>query len=188
MNRVFSLIAAAVLLTGCFGGHQPPTSLDQTPDAFAIRNNSYALLYDLLNDEKDVKFLRFIRPEDVELKNLTKKISTVSKRGEKELEEMARSDASIDLKALNLPPGEKATRDAISQTKEHDLLTLKGRKFDLALLLTQTEALNYGWHLSTVAAAHDSNPARAQKVSDLGQELEALYREAFGLEMALDRQ
>jgi hypothetical protein len=38
------------------------------------------------------------------------------------------------------------TRDAIASTKENELLGQTGDEFELALLLTRTEALSYASH------------------------------------------
>jgi len=172
---------AAFFLTGCLSSQQPPTSLANAPDAFAIRNNGYSLLHQLLDEQKDISILRFIKSEDSPVKILTKKIAAASKKGAKELEAFAKQDPSISLNEISLPPGEVATRDSISKTKESALLKKKGRDFELTLLLTQTEALNYGWHLAEVTAAHETDSGRARALSDLGKEMEALYLEVYNM-------
>ena len=51
-----------------------------------------------------------------------------------------------------------ATRDAIASTKENELLGQTGDRFELTLLLTQTEALSYAWHLAAVASLNEPQP------------------------------
>ena len=80
-----------------------------------------------------------------------------------------------------LPPGETATRDAIASTKKKELLGQTGDKFELTLLLTQTEALSYAWHLAKVAGENESQPDRARALAGVSADMENLYREVFAL-------
>jgi hypothetical protein len=174
------LLLAWGLSAGC--ETRPETrSLANTAIAPSARNNAYSLLHQLFGEQKDVSLLRFIRPENTALKDFTKLVAADSKAGEKELEDFARQDPSIHLDTTWLPPGEALTRDAIARMKEHALLTQKGREFDLTLLLSQTEALNYAWHLADVAAQYEPDPDRAKALRDLATEMETLYRQAFNM-------
>jgi len=47
------------------------------------------------------------------------------------------------------------------------------------LLLTQTEALSYGWHLAKVAGKNESQPDRARALAGVSADMENLYHEAF---------
>src|SRR6185436_15509453 len=94
--------------------------------AQSTRNNCYSLLHDLLDAQKDVSLLRFIKREHTDVSNLVKKIAANSAAGAKLLEEFARRDPSINLHDMRLPPGETATRDAIASTKKKELLGQTG--------------------------------------------------------------
>ena len=102
--------------------------------------------------------LRFIKREPSDVKDLIKKIAAASGTGSKLLKEFARHDPSIALDDIRLPPGEIATRNAIAATKKKELLGRTGDEFELTLLLTQTEALSYAWHLAKVAADNEPQP------------------------------
>ena len=104
--------------------------------------------------------LRFIKREHSDVKDLVKKLPRRPATGSKLLEEFAKKDPSLNLDATLLPPGEAATRDAIASTKKKELLSHSGDDFELALLLTQTEALSYAWHLAQVASENDSARSR----------------------------
>ena len=149
--------------------------------AQATRNNCYSLLHQLLSDEKNVGLLRFIKREQTDVRNLIKKISANSAAGAKLLEEFAKHDPSINLDDLRLPPGEVATREAIGATKQKELLSQSGNEFELSLLLSQAEALSYGWHLAKVAGANEAQPERAQALAGVSQDMENLYHEVFVL-------
>jgi hypothetical protein len=139
------------------------------------------LLHQLLNDQKNVSLLRFIKREQEDVKTLVKKIAANSATGAKLLEEFARHDPSITLDDIRLPPGEAATREAIASTKRKELLGQTGNEFELTLLLTQTEALSYAWHLAKVAGQNESQPDRAIALAGVSKDMENLCHEVFAM-------
>lgn len=173
------LLLAAVALAGCQSPQARPRVESGLRDA--TRNNCYSLLHQLLDDQKNVSLLRFIKREPADVKNLVKKIAANSASGAKLLEELAKREPAIDLKDLRLPPGEAATREAIAATKKGELLGQTGDKFELSLLLTQTEALSYARHLAKVASENESDPDRARALAGLSKDMENLYREVIAL-------
>ena len=177
------LVLALLLLTGVFTGCQSPATPGRSSNqpSLAIRDNCYSRLYQLLDEQKDVSILRFIKPEHKDVKNLVKRIAATSGTGAKLLKRFAQEDHSIKLDDISLPPGEASTRDAIAATKKKALLGQTGDEFELILLLTQTEALNYAWHLAEVAAKNEPQPDRAQALGNLGDEMQKLYHEVFTL-------
>jgi hypothetical protein len=134
-----------------------------------------------LDEQKDVSMLRFIKREHSDVKDLIKKIAANSAAGAKLLEEMARHDPSITLDDIRLPTGEASTRDAIASTKQKELLGQSGETFELTLLLTQTEALSYAWHLAKVAGENESEPDHARALAGISEDMENLYQEVFAL-------
>ena len=174
-----AMLSVACILTGCQSPRARPASGNSA--AQATRNNCYSLLHQLLDEQKDVSILRFIKREHTDVKNLVKKIATNSGTGARLLEEFAKDDPSIKLDDIRLPPGELATRDAIASTKEKELLSQTGDEFELTLLLTQTEALSYAWHLAKVTGENESQPDRARALAGVSKDMENLYREVFVL-------
>jgi hypothetical protein len=183
MKIIPSLIAMMLLTAGLLTGCQSPKAMapPKSVASQSIRNNGYSLLHQLLNEQKDVSLLRFIRPEHADVKQLVNKIATTSGTGAKLLEAFAKDDPTISLDDIGLPPGELATRDAIAATKKKDLLSQSGDTFELTLLLTQTEALSYGWHLAEVTSTNEPQPERARALAGLGSDMQNLYREVFAL-------
>src|SRR5205085_194937 len=123
-GKALSLFFAGVLVTGC--EHAKVASSQPASERIQIRNNCLSLLYDLLNDEKHVSKLLLIKPDRKELHELIKKISAASAAGAAKVEEFAKRDPTLDLRAMDLPPGEQAVRKAISRAKEKDLLAATG--------------------------------------------------------------
>jgi hypothetical protein len=179
------MLLAACILTGC----QSPKAMT-SPGGKAsqsTRNNSYSLLHQLLAEQSDVSLLRFIKSEHPEVKTLVKKIATTSATGATLLEQFAKDDPTIKLDDISLPPGEEAAREAIASTKENELLSQTGDRFELTLLLTQTEALSYGWHLAVVASLYEPNADRAHALVGIGVDMDNLYHEVFALLLAKTR-
>jgi hypothetical protein len=176
MNRFNSILLAGVLFCGCAHLNKTPSADNPVPSGkLAVRNNAASLLYNLLGDEKNVGKILIIKHNSEELGRLIKAISEAAAADEKQMEQLATNDPSLDLHAIELPPGEKAARDAVARTKEHELLFSSGQKFEFNLLLTQAEALSYGWHLANVTAENCPAPAEVQKFTTMGQVMEDLY-------------
>jgi len=174
-----STISVGCLLYGCQS--TPPRLPSPNSTGQATRNNCYSLLHQLLDDEKDVSLLRFIKREHTDVKELIKKIARTSGVEAILLEEYAKNDPLIDLDATRLPLGETATRDAIASTKKSELLHQSGDEFELTLLLTQAEALSYAWHLALVASENDRQSDRARALAGVSNDMKNLYQEVFAL-------
>ena len=177
-----AMLLVACVLTGCQSPKAMPSSGNDA--SLSTRNNCYSLLHQLLAEQKDVSLLRFIKSEHADVKQLVKRIATTSGTGAKLLEKFAKDDPSIRLDDIRLPPGELATRDAIASTKQKELLSQTGDTFELTLLLTQTEALSYAWHLAKVTGENEPLPDRARALAGISEDMQNLYREVFGLLLA----
>jgi hypothetical protein len=175
------VLSSLAVLTGC----QSPTVKVRTPSgsgaADLTRNSCYSLLHQLLDEQKDVSILRFIKHEHSDVKDLTKKIAAASGAGSKLLEEFAKNDPAISLDDIRLPLGEVATRAMIAASKKKELLSQTGNEFELTLLLSQTEALNYAWNLAKVGGENDSQPDRARALAGVSDDMKNLYQEALAL-------
>jgi hypothetical protein len=145
------------------------------------RNNALALLDDLLNDEKNLSKILIIKRNSDELGRLVENISKTSGRDADFLETMAKSEPGLDLKKKDLPPGETATRKAISKTQEHVLLHSKDEEFEFQLLLTQVEALNYGAHLAMVAAENEPQASRTREFLEMGARFRELREQVLAM-------
>lgn len=173
--RHFPLALSVSLLLS--GGCQLPQKLPATAATKQqqIRINSYSLLHQLLDQQRNVDKLLVIKRESAELRQLIKSIATASAAGAERLENFAKQDVSISLDQFSLPPGEVATRDAIASTKKKELLTPFNPNFELDLLLTQSQALSYAWHLAKVAAANELRPEYARFLEAFSSDMKNLH-------------
>lgn len=176
------ILLAATLLCGCQTAQRTSATSPAPPpekSARATWSNGYALLYQLMTDEQNVSKLRFFKHEQPDVKDLINRIAAASGAAAKQLEAYDKEDGGTDLKDQDLPPGEQTTRDAIASTKKWDLLGHTGEHFELSLLLTQSEAMNYGWHLAEVASRNDSHPERARYLSGLSKQMKGFYQDIY---------
>ncbi len=176
LGQVF--ILGTAMLCGCTTVKDVPLTPATSPAAarkLEVRNNAVSLLYDLTQDEKNVSKVLIIKRNSKELGELIKAISKTSGDAGKRLEQLAKDDPDLKLHALELPAGEKATRDSIAKTKEHELLFSSGDNFQFQLLLTQTDALSYGWHLAGIAAANSESPEEVRAFKEISGAMENLY-------------
>ncbi|MDR3457704.1 MAG: hypothetical protein P4N60_09675 [Verrucomicrobiae bacterium] len=178
---LFTLLVMLSAVAGGLSGCQSPPAAAPAGTGVSLRNNGYSLLHQLLAEQKDVSLLRFIKPEHADVKNLVKRIAAASGAGAQLLEKFAADDPTIRLDDFRLPPAEQATRAAIAGTKQKELLGGTGDVFELNLLLTQTEALSYAWHLAKVTSESEPDPDRAQALAGISADMAKLYREVFAL-------
>ncbi len=147
-------------------------------DKCDIRNNAGSLLYDLLGQEKNLSKILFIKHPPAAVGQLLKSISKAAGDGHDKLDAMAKSDSSLDLKAMHLPPGEAATRASDGKEKEHQLLSGSGTKFAFDVLLTQVQALDYGKSLAKVAADNSASAEQSKEFQDISTKLNELLEQS----------
>jgi hypothetical protein len=175
---IFGILFCAGIFCGCAALQKPAPAKNATAipaEKLQMRNNSVSLLYDLLNDEKNVSKVLIIKRNSDELGRLIKAISVSSRDAQKQLDAMAQEDSTLNLHAIELPTGEKATRDSISKTKERELLTSSGENFQFQLLLTQADALSYGWHLAKIASENSARPEQVREFDEIHAAMKNLY-------------
>jgi hypothetical protein len=181
---ILGILLSAGTLCGCAPFHKMAPAQNApaiSAEKLQVRNNSVSLLYDLLGDEKNVSKVLIIKSDRKQLHDLIKAISATTGNAAKELDQLAKNDATLNLHAIELPVGEKATRDAISKTKEKELLLSSGEDFEFTLLLTQADALSYGWHLAKIAAENSSQPEQVHEFDSLSVAMQDLYKQVVAL-------
>ncbi len=174
------LLTLLLCLVGCRTAPARRTASAETGQ-FTLRNNSYSMLNDLLDQQKHVGLLLLIKREESDVRKLVRRIAAASSDGASLLKRFAREDPNLSLDDTWLPPGEAQTREAIAQTTRERLLHESGTNFELTLLLTQIQAVNYAAHLAQVAGEADTDAGRAQAMVKMRREFEGLYLELFRL-------
>jgi hypothetical protein len=165
-----------LLAPGSIAGSESKAPAPATND-----HHGYALLYDLLGDEQNVSKLLIIKRDRPELKTLVKQISEEAGKAHKELDKLGKHDRALNLKDMGLPAGEVETRKSIAKEKAKELLAEKGKDFEIALLLTQNEALTYGAHLAQTVARLETDPERNRFLQQLSSRLVDLRNKVVGM-------
>jgi hypothetical protein len=177
----FGLIGCATKPAASASGADAPPAPRSQDSQFAIRNQGYSLLYKLLSDEKDISKILIIKKEQSDVGDLIKKIAQTTGQTAKQLDAFSKADPHLHLNMEGLPVAEKETRDLISKTRAKELITKSGEKFELRILLTQSEALTYGAHLAVVVQSHESDPQRKKFLADTSQRLQELHQAVIDL-------
>jgi hypothetical protein len=168
------LLILLALAVGCAATVQPgPTAPSASP--------GYALLDQLMGQEKDVSKILIIKDADAPISTLIKEIAAASDIAADKLQDFARQDAALNLKDTGLPDIEIRTRDAIASTQTHELLFNSGRNFEARLLFTQADAMNYAAHLAKVLNETEKDPARKQFLADLEKQSTDFYARILAL-------
>ncbi len=178
-GRQLLLAGPLLFLVSCVSSPTPSTrESDPTP---GVGSHGYALLFDLLGDERNVAKLLIIKSERAELRELIKEIAEQSAKAHKQLEEFGKADSRLNLNALGLPAAEVETRQSISKAHGKQLLTALNKNFELRLLFTQEEALIYAIHLAQVTAHHEVEPARATFLHQLARDFTVLEQRVMAM-------
>ena len=174
-----------ILLAGCASKPATPrsgaNSTGSQDQSLAVRNQAYSLLYQLMADEGNVSKLLIIKKEQPDVGALIKDIALVSSDAAKQIETFAKSDPHLHIKMTGLPAAEVETRDLIAKTRTKELIGKTGEKFELRVLLTQSEALTYGAHLAAIAQSHETDGARRHFLGGVSEHLQELHQRMIDL-------
>ena len=182
LGGILLIGAAMAVVCGCANVQKPesavvPTATSSEMRKLETRNNAVSLLYDLTQEEKNLSKILIIKRGNKEFDELIKAIAQTTGDSGTRLEVLAAADPQMKLHALELPAGEKATRASIAKTKEHELLFSSGNNFQFNLLLTQVDALSYGWHLAKIAGDNSSQPEEVRAFTEISAALANLYEQ-----------
>lgn len=183
MSLVTLLTLACVLLPAC---NSDPAPVARKFDATHVeRNEGYALLYSLVGKNQDVDKILSIKSVTPETAAIIKDIASLSKATKEQLDAYAKKDPTLGMADDGLPKFEAESRDAIESTTTKRLLFASGKTFEIRLLQTQTQSMNYLAHLSLLLATNDNDNARADFLRDVSKQAEALFNRVMDrLELA----
>jgi hypothetical protein len=172
---IASLLFASL---GCATTDAPSPTEQKAP---AASGHGYALLYELLGQERHVSKLLLIKQERDALETVIDAIAETSGTAYDRLEELSQQSPRLDLSDTGLPAEEIRTRQAIAATRQDQLLAASGRELELQLLWAQNEALTYMAHLADTLARSESDPARLAFVRALWKDSTRLLEDVQAL-------
>ncbi len=158
------------------------TSAPEHPPAAPVSpGHGYALLYQILGQERQVSKLLIVKEERDALEKVIDAIGETCGTAYDRLEQLARETPPLNLSDTGLPVQELRTREAIAATRRDQLLAASGREFELQLLLSQNEALTYAAHLADTLSRSETDPARLAFVRALWKDLTRLQGDVLAL-------
>ena len=175
MVRLVSLVLVGVLGCAHAGGPSRPREVP------AASGHGYALLHEILGQERQVSKLLLIKAERKPLESVIDAIARTCDTAYDRLEDLAAERPRLDLSDTGLPADEVLTRQAIADTRRDQLLAASGREFELQLLWSQHEALTYASHLADTLARCETEPARLAFVRALWKDLVRLDEDVRAL-------
>jgi hypothetical protein len=159
-------------------GAGPPAA---PPKAPAASGHGYALLYEILGQEKKVSQLLVIKEDREKLGAVIDAIAETCGAAHERLGELAERSPRLNLSDNGLPAEEIRARELIQQTRRDLLLASSGRELELQLLLTQNEALTYAAHLADALSRSESDPERSAFLKALWKDLTNLLHDVQAL-------
>lgn len=173
------VLAAALLLAGCASPAPPPAAAaaPATPTA----RHGYALLFSILDQERNASKLLAIHENRAALGALIEDISKTTGAAYERLEALGKADPKLDLADTGLPSAELATRAAVKDVRTKILLPASDKELELQLLLAQNEALSYSSNLAEVLARAEPDPDRLGFVRQLYRDLSRLQERVVGM-------
>jgi hypothetical protein len=160
------------ILIGC---SSPPTPPPNTGGSIHERNQAYSLLYKLMTDESDVGKIFILKSASDPVKNLIKEIGSAAQSAKTQMDTFPSPDSRIDYKVTDLPQLEQRSRDLQAKEDEHTLLFSSGKDFELNLIFTQLEAVDYGKQLCKALLEKESDPTRRTFLTNLANQCDGFH-------------
>jgi hypothetical protein len=180
-SRLSIALAMIWILSGC-ATSEPDAKGDAPANVkLAELSQGYALLYDLVSNEKRVNLLSVIKKESPDLKSLLERVSEASKATAKEMETLAKLDPPLNLKVTHLPRIEEAARDSIEKETSRAILNSEGVRLEFTIVSSQLSGMNYAAHLARILAAVDPNPQRKQFLQRTDRTFSDLHRQMYNM-------
>jgi hypothetical protein len=167
-------LSLAVLAAACASAPAPAP-------APAAAGHGYALLHEILGQERQVSMLLVVKGEREALEAVIDEIAETCDAAYQRLEELAEADPRLELADTGLPAEERRARELVAATRRDQLLAARGRELELQLLLAQNEALTYAAHLADAIARAEPDPVRLEFVRALWKDLTRLQGEVMAL-------
>ncbi len=141
----------------------------------------YALLHDLLSQQKNVDKILLLKNESDALDELLTDIAEASGDGAAQIKEMADTNNMISLGVIGLPMIERRVRKAMSDDTASKLLAAGGREFELRMLLAQFRATGYVAELARQIAELENDGGRAEWLRSYADRYKKLRDRTFDL-------
>lgn len=158
-SRHIALPLISILLGACASTMTQPLAQDAS-DRRQL-DAGYALLKQLMADERKVSRILTVKSPTKETAALIREIAGAAKSADEQLSAWAKADESLAMENPGLPKVEQSVRSSIESATTRQLLFSGGERFEVALLLSQNKATQYAEHLFQALAGADDDPDRS---------------------------
>jgi hypothetical protein len=141
-------------------------------ERYRVRNEGYSLLYELTGKEQNVDKILIVKNANAKVSAEIKAIAQMFGQAHDQLDAFAKQDARLRFRATHLPTLEQTTRDSIESRTTRELLFSSSHDFELQLLLTQVQALQYATHLAKELGSQDDNKNRKTFLDQFSKQCE----------------
>jgi hypothetical protein len=167
------LFSAAVVCALTFAGcASVQEMIPIVGEQYRVRNEGYSLLYELSGKERNVDRILIVKSANPKVSAEIKQIAQMFGQAHDKLDSFAKQDAHLRFGMTRLPTLEQKTRDSIESKTTQQLLFLSGQDFELQLLLTQVQALQYATHLAKELGSQDDNKNRKTFLGQFSKQCE----------------
>jgi hypothetical protein len=146
-----------LIIVSAAGCAATPKAPSENGGMFRERNEGYSLLYKLMGDESKVGGIFIIKHADDSVGGLVKEIGAACTGAKKQMDGYPGLNIRIEYDVTDLPKVEQESRDLEAKTQEKNLLTSSGKTFELRLVFTQAEAMEYAKNLCDALIAREDN-------------------------------
>jgi hypothetical protein len=177
-SSIFIIIIGALAGIGCASVQE---KIPFVGGRYRTRNEGYSLLYELITKQRDVDKILILKHASGRTATEIKEIAQTFRQAQERFDAFARQDSSLSFKAEHLPSLEVKARDSIQSTSTKNLLFSTGKDFELRLLLTQAQALDYVSHLAVVLEDREDNKQRALILDEFSKQCDQHYKNVLQL-------
>jgi hypothetical protein len=145
-------------------------------------NDGYSQFYHFCDQEKDLSLLTYIKTTAPEIADYQREISSTARDDMAILTKFAAEDKGVRLNKVSLSGFEQDVRTSMDEDRNRELLlNTSGAAYGKAVLMTQSEATNYGLHVAKVLSQREPNPDRAKAMNRIFMRWSRLHAEAYKL-------
>jgi hypothetical protein len=178
-------MVAAIGVLACVGCASVQEKIPFVGARYRARNEGFTLLYELTTKQRDVDKILILKRVSDRTATEIKEIAQTFRQAQEQLDGFARRDGSLNFQTKHLPALEEKTRDSIQATATKNLLFSTGKDFELRLLLTQVQALDYASHLAGVLVNQEDNQDRKSFLSEFSKQCDQHSKNVMQLLLSL---
>jgi hypothetical protein len=168
LNRLqkIALLWCCIGMAGC--ANVPGPARDAN-DPVNQNNDGYTVLYKLMSDESNVDKVFILKHADERVSDLVKQVASFCQSSRSQLDEFAKRDPQLKFDAPALPLIELEARKLEANEQTKMLLGSSGKTFELRLVFTQVQAMDYSQKLTAALAEREKDASRESFLKNASQ-------------------